>query len=75
MRMILELLKAELKMFYRNPGILFWAFGFPLIMAGILGLAFTKKQEQKYIISVVEEKSSENHYKTVSKLKPPSGGY
>lgn len=75
MRMILELLKAELKMFYRNPGILFWAFGFPLIMAGILGLAFTKKQEQKYVISVVEEKSSENHYKTAADLKPPSGGY
>lgn len=75
MRMILELLKAELKMFYRNPGILFWAFGFPLIMAGILGLAFTKKQEQKYIISVFEEKESENNYNTVSSLKPPSGGY
>ncbi len=75
MRMILELLKAELKMFYRNPGILFWAFGFPLIMAGILGLAFTKKQEQKYIISVVEEKLSENNYTAVSALKPPSGGY
>ncbi len=37
---ILEITKARLKEFYREPGALFWVFGFPVVMAAVLGIAF-----------------------------------
>lgn len=50
---IYQLVSAGLKEFYRNPGILFWAIGFPLVIATILGFAFTKKQEVHRSIGVI----------------------
>jgi ABC-type multidrug transport system permease subunit len=53
--MFTELLLAELKSFYRNPGILFWTFGFPIMLSLILGLAFSNKQDAVKKISIVGE--------------------
>jgi len=39
-RAILLLTRAHLLEFFREPGILFWAFGFPLLLSWALGLAF-----------------------------------
>jgi ABC-2 type transport system permease protein len=38
-----ELIKARLREFWREPGYVFWVFGFPLLMAIGLGLAFRDK--------------------------------
>lgn len=40
---LLELTKARLREFFREKGALFWVFGFPLLMAIGLGLAFRSK--------------------------------
>lgn len=48
-----ELMVAEFKAFYRNPGILFWTFGFPTMLAVILGSAFIEKKEEIRKISLV----------------------
>jgi ABC-type multidrug transport system permease subunit len=37
---LLELTKARIREFYREPGAVFWVFGFPVIMLVALGLAF-----------------------------------
>jgi ABC-2 type transport system permease protein len=37
---VLELTLARLREFWRDPGALFWTFGFPLVLAVSLGLAF-----------------------------------
>ena len=50
---VYQLVTAEFKEFYRNPGILFWALAFPLIIATILGFAFSKKQEVNRNVGVV----------------------
>lgn len=50
---------AEWKAFYRNPGILFWTFGFPIMLTLILGFAFTKKQESIRKISLVSPLTKE----------------
>lgn len=63
--MFIQLILMELKSFYRNPGIIFWAFGFPLIMAGALGAAFSSKKESIRKIGIVGENSIE----MVSKYK------
>ncbi|EQA35018.1 ABC-2 family transporter protein [Leptospira inadai serovar Lyme str. 10] len=41
MKQIYHLVSIQLKEFYREPGIIFWAFVFPIAIAGVLGLAFT----------------------------------
>ena len=65
--MFIQLILMELKSFYRNPGIIFWAFGFPLIMAGALGAAFSSKKESIRKIGIIGENSIEivNKYKSI----------
>jgi ABC-2 type transport system permease protein len=53
-----ELIKARLREFYREPGILFWVFGFPLIMALGLGIAFRQKQPTLPEVAVVRTSES-----------------
>ncbi|MEM4271075.1 MAG: ABC transporter permease [Candidatus Pacearchaeota archaeon] len=57
-----ELMIAEFKAFYRNPGILFWTFGFPIMLTLILGSAFTKKQEGIRKISLVSPITKETFF-------------
>jgi ABC-type multidrug transport system permease subunit len=42
MSVLLRLFVLHLKKFFRQPAILFWAVGFPVIMAWVLGAAFSK---------------------------------
>ncbi len=53
-RPIIQLILIQLREFYREPGILFWAFVFPIAMAWGLGIAFTHKIEQKRNIAFIE---------------------
>ena len=36
----LQLILARMREFYREPEVLFWVYGFPLILATVLGIAF-----------------------------------
>jgi len=42
MSVLLRLFVLHIKKFFRQPAILFWAVGFPVIMAWVLGAAFSK---------------------------------
>lgn len=42
MSVLLRLFVLHLKKFFRQPAILFWAVGFPVIMAWVLGAAFSR---------------------------------
>jgi ABC-2 type transport system permease protein len=55
--MFFQLVLMELRSFYRNPGIIFWAFGFPILMAGILGLAFGESKSSIKKIGVIGSNS------------------
>jgi len=55
---IVQLLLIQFREFYREPGILFWAFVFPILMAWGLGIAFTHKTEQKRDIAFIESSSN-----------------
>lgn len=50
---LLELTRARLMEFFREPGALFWVFGFPLLLALALGFAFRDKPPDKTPIGVV----------------------
>lgn len=57
-RPLIQLVLANLKIFYREPGILFWAFGFPLLIAWILGIAFDQKKQVIRKIGLVQNKNA-----------------
>jgi ABC-2 type transport system permease protein len=50
---LVELTKARLREFFREPGMIFWVFGFPILLAIGLGLAFRSQPEEKPSIAVV----------------------
>ena len=50
---LLRLIISQFKIFFREPGVVFWSFGFPIIMAWILGIAFTKKGEILHNVAIV----------------------
>lgn len=58
MKQISQLIGMHLKEFFREPGIIFWAILFPILMAWGLGLAFTKQNELIRTIALVDEENS-----------------
>ena len=54
-----ELIKARIREFLREPGYVFWVFGFPLLMAIGLGLAFRSKAPEPPRIAVTEDVAAE----------------
>ncbi len=49
-----ELIKARIREFLREPGYVFWVFGFPLLMAIGLGLAFRSRTPEPPRVAVTE---------------------
>lgn len=42
----IQLVFVHIRNFYREPSTLFWAIGFPVLMAWVLGIAFSKKNNE-----------------------------
>src|SRR5205823_5143573 len=51
---LLELTRMRILMFTRDPGALFWVFGFPLVLAFVLGLAFRNRPPDPIHVVVVD---------------------
>ena len=51
---LLQLLLARLRGFYREPVALFWVYGFPMIMALGLGIAFSSRKPDPARVDVQE---------------------
>jgi ABC-2 type transport system permease protein len=49
-----QMISINYKEFLREPGILFWSLAFPVLMAWVLGIAFTKRTESVQTIAVVD---------------------
>ena len=52
-KILFQLIMSQFKIFFREPGVVFWSFGFPLLMAWILGIAFANKGHTLHIVAVV----------------------
>jgi ABC-type multidrug transport system permease subunit len=50
-----ELVKTRIREFLREPGYVFWVFGFPLLLAVGLGLAFREKKPELPRVAIVAE--------------------
>ncbi len=50
---LIELTLARVREFFREPAAIFWVYGFPLIMAISLGIAFREKPKQQITVDLV----------------------
>jgi ABC-type multidrug transport system permease subunit len=51
---LFQLFLSRLRQFYREPHALFWVYGFPLIMAVALGIAFANRKPEPLHIDIVD---------------------
>ena len=49
---IRQLSLMRLRLFYREPGAMFWTFGFPRILSFVLGLAFRNRGPEAVVVAV-----------------------
>src|SRR6266852_5788067 len=49
---ILQLFLARLREFYREPEVIFWVYGFPVLLAVGLGIAFRSKEPESPAVDV-----------------------
>src|SRR3954447_3744515 len=54
---LVELTRMRVLMFIRDPGALFWVFGFPIVLAFVLGLAFRNRPPDAIHVVVVDNPS------------------
>jgi ABC-type multidrug transport system permease subunit len=50
---IVQLLLVRIREMRREPGVLFWVFGFPILLAVALGLAFRNRPPEKQVVAVI----------------------
>jgi ABC-type multidrug transport system permease subunit len=60
LRSLWQLIIINYKEFIREPGILFWALVFPVLMAWVLGIAFSKKAELIQHVAYVRSNTGTN---------------
>lgn len=56
---IVELVLARWRGFYREPGVLFWSFGFPIALAIALGIAFRNRAPEPVVVAVQDGPGAE----------------
>ena len=45
---------SRVKEFVREPAVLFWVYGFPILMTAALGMAFRNRPVEQIVVDVVE---------------------
>lgn len=56
---LLHLIIAQFKEFFREPAVLFWGFAFPILLAGVLGIAFVNQPQGLHRVALVESAESD----------------
>ena len=67
---LLQLYFTCLREFYRQPARIFWVYGFPTVLAIILGLAFNGNAIRVVFVDVVDNEGTAALEKTIEKTAP-----
>ena len=57
---LIQLLLIHYREFIREPGILFWSIIFPVLMAWVLGIAFSRKNEMVQQVALIDDSLKTN---------------
>src|SRR4030095_16048497 len=57
---IIQLTLARLREFFREPEAVFWVYGFPIVMAVLLGIAFRERPVDRIFVDVQEGPHAES---------------
>jgi ABC-type multidrug transport system permease subunit len=68
---IVELSLARFRLFVREPSAVFWTFGFPVVLAVALGIAFRSRPPEPILVAVEAGNGAE---RTLSELTAARGG-
>jgi len=63
-----QLTLARFREFYREPAAVFWVYGFPLVLAVVLGLAFRDRPVEKIEVDIVSDNATEHAEKLEERL-------
>lgn len=66
---IAQLVLARVREFYREPEAVFWTYGFPLLMATALGIAFRERPVETMAVDFVQSSAAETVAKQLSEHK------
>ena len=72
MKQLLELIKIHFLELIREPGVIFWGIGFPVLMAWGLGMAFNKSPETTRDVAVVNSASDSRIMEFVNQYGEPA---
>ena len=50
---LLNLTAMQLRQYMREPQILFWSFGFPLLLVWLLGVSFSRTEVEERVVGIV----------------------
>lgn len=66
MRQLYNLTAIQFKEYFREPGVIFWSFFFPIVMAWVLGIAFDQKIDAKrHVGLVIEQEADYDNFKKI----------
>jgi ABC-type multidrug transport system permease subunit len=66
---IVQLLLVRVREMQREPGVLFWVFGFPVLLAVALGLAFRNRPPEKQVVAVIRSAHAEAAARAIDRVE------
>ena len=66
---IVQLTLARLREFFREPEAVFWVYGFPILMAVLLGIAFREQPVERVFVDVQEGPHAESALSAFKAIK------
>lgn len=70
-----QLVLSRLREFYREPEVLFWVYGFPILMVVALGIAFRNKPVESVAVAIQTEPSNSSAVAWVEKALQDKGKF
>ena len=66
---LMQLLLVRAREFRREPGVIFWVFGFPILLAVALGLAFRNRPPEKQRVAVIRGAHAEAAARAIDRVE------
>jgi ABC-type multidrug transport system permease subunit len=66
---IVQLLLVRVREMRREPGVLFWVFGFPILLAVALGLAFRNRPPERQVVAVIRGAHAEAAARAIDRVE------